>query len=63
MQQKNYSQAILDYSKTIELSPNDPDAYYHRGLAYFRLSQRDESIKDFQTALRFHPSMVDHPYH
>ena len=38
----DYDKAIDDYTKTIELNPDDADAYYSRGNAYRKSEQYDK---------------------
>lgn len=46
-----YQAAIEDYSKAIQLNPQKSKYIYHRGLAYFQLSEYELAKKDFQTTL------------
>jgi len=46
-----YEAAIEDYSKAILFNPKKSKYIYHRGLAYFQLSQYELAKKDFQTTL------------
>ena len=41
-----YQRAVRDYSKAIELDPNDAVAYNNRSLAYRRLGQDVEADAD-----------------
>jgi tetratricopeptide (TPR) repeat protein len=42
---EDYEGAILDYTKAIELNPNDPDAYYCRGEIYqYDFEQFDKAL-------------------
>ena len=40
-------QAIEDYSKAIEISPQFTHAIFNRGIAYYRMGKNKASIKDF----------------
>ena len=42
----DYTGAISDYSKAIELDPNDFDAYYNRALSKTYLKGYSEAITD-----------------
>ena len=44
---KEGEKAIEDYSKAIELDPEDADAYKIRGEAYAELGQQDAAEADF----------------
>jgi tetratricopeptide (TPR) repeat protein len=46
----NLQQAICDYSKVIELAPEDAKVYYLRGLAHERLGMYLEAINDIKQA-------------
>ncbi len=49
--EKNYPQAITNYTKLIENQPNYAPAYYGRGLAYFYMDNLDKTMSDFQMAI------------
>lgn len=42
----NCGQAIDDYTRAIELEPQNVRAYYHRGLSYAKLQQLPQAAKD-----------------
>ena len=44
---KEYDKSISDFSKSIELDPDELKAYQNRGDAYCNLGNYDEAIKDF----------------
>ncbi len=46
-----FKQAINDFTKTIELSPNDPLSYHGRGLVYALENEIDLAITDFSKAI------------
>jgi tetratricopeptide (TPR) repeat protein len=52
----DWEQAILYYTKAIELSPKNAVAYYNRGDAYFQLKQYDKAIDDFTSAISIPPT-------
>ncbi len=54
----NYDQAILDYSKAIELSPNYVPAYNSRGNAYQNKGNLDQAILDYSKAIELSPNYV-----
>jgi tetratricopeptide (TPR) repeat protein len=54
-----YDQAIADYTKAIELKPDDAEAHYNRGLEYEKLGQRDEAIADYRQAISLEPGMKE----
>ena len=47
---QDYQGAIADYSKAIQLDPNDSDAYYNRGLSKLELNQKDSACLDWSKA-------------
>lgn len=47
--------AISDFTKVIELNPQNSEAYYYRGWAYFENDQCYEAIADFTKAIELNP--------
>lgn len=47
---RNFSQAIQVLTKLIELTPNNGEAFYHRGLCFDALGQKEQAIEDMQKA-------------
>lgn len=50
-----YSKAIEDLDKAIELNPKTASAYNNRGIAYAKISQYDKAIEDFNKAVELNP--------
>ncbi|GAF91447.1 unnamed protein product, partial [marine sediment metagenome] len=50
-----YTQAISDYTRAIELNPKYALAYNNRGLAYGNLGQYSKAISDFTRAIELNP--------
>jgi hypothetical protein len=46
----DFSGSIVDFSKTIELEPEQPDGYYSRGLVEMRLGQKENGCIDLSKA-------------
>jgi Flp pilus assembly protein TadD len=46
----NRWQAVRDYSRAIELNPNDAEAYCGRGLAYDTLGNSRQALEDLKIA-------------
>lgn len=46
-----YTQAISDYTKAIELNPKDAVAYNSRGITYKKLGQYTQAISDYTKAI------------
>ncbi len=56
LQQGEYAQSILDYNKAIDLDPDNPVAYNHRGFAKGRLEQYEDALTDYDRALALDPN-------
>lgn len=55
----DYQGAIEAYSKAIDLSPDNPELYYHRGLCKSLLDMNEEAIKDFDVAISKDPGYAE----
>ena len=55
----NYSQAIVDYDKAIELDPAIAEAYYCRGNAYVALGNEKQAIEDYDRAIEINPTIAE----
>ncbi len=53
-----YQQAIGDYDRAIELSPNYARAYASRGSAYRRLREYQRAIEDYNRAIELRPNFA-----
>jgi len=53
--QKNYSLAIIDYTKAIQINPNLGDAYSNRGVAYSKQGNYSLAIADYTRAIQINP--------
>ena len=51
--------AIIAYSRTIELDPNDAYAYTNRGIAYGEKGKVDRAIVDYNKAIKLKPNLVE----
>jgi tetratricopeptide (TPR) repeat protein len=47
--------ALSDYSKAIELSPEDGEFYTNRGATYARLGDLDRALTDLTSAIKYKP--------
>ena len=63
----NYDEAMLDYTKSIQINPKMTDAYYNK--AYIALSRKDieapnikKAIEDLEKALELDPKFIDALY-
>jgi tetratricopeptide (TPR) repeat protein len=50
-----YKRAINDYTRAIELDPEDAMAYNNRGIAYADLGQYKQAIRDYDRAIELNP--------
>ena len=55
-QSGNFSEAIKNYNKAIEINPDYADAYYNRGNAKGALGNMQGAIEDFNKALQLNPN-------
>jgi Flp pilus assembly protein TadD len=46
----DFDAAITDYTEAIRLNPEDPDAYYNRGVAHSQLGNKSQAAADHQKA-------------
>ena len=61
-QRGQYSEAIEDFTKAIELKPDYAEAYYLRGLAYHRQGEYEHAIEDFTKAIELKPDYAEAYY-
>lgn len=52
---KDYDNAILLYTKQLEVNPNDYDSWRNRGFTYIATQEYAKAIDDFQKALDLRP--------
>ncbi len=52
----DYYGAIADFTKAIELKPNNASTYYNRGLAKAKLEDYKAAIADYTKAIEFDPN-------
>jgi tetratricopeptide (TPR) repeat protein len=50
-----YEEAIAEFTKAIQLSPNDARIYNDRGLVYHKLNRFPEAMEDFSKAIEIAP--------
>ncbi len=53
-----YSRAIQDYNKVLEMIPDWADVQYNRGLAYYHEGEYKSAIEDFSVVINFSPNDV-----
>ena len=56
---KDYEAAIADFTKAIEINPNNEQAYYNRGNAKSKLKDYKGAIADFNKAIKINPKDFD----
>ena len=56
---KDYSGAISDYTKVIQIKPNYAHAYQNRGLARYELKDYSGAISDYTKAIQINTNDVD----
>ncbi len=57
---KLYDEAISDFTRTVELNPDDAPAYNNRGLAYARgIKEYRKAIADFTRAVEIDPDFAE----
>jgi tetratricopeptide (TPR) repeat protein len=54
-----YEDAIINYKKAIELSPDNATTFFHLGILYHDLNQYSEAIKSYKKAISINPLYVD----
>jgi tetratricopeptide (TPR) repeat protein len=55
----DYQGAIADFTKVIELYPNEPKPYHYRGINKFNLKDYSGAIVDFDKAIGLNPKNGD----
>ena len=55
----NYGDAVHDFSKVIELNPEDDRAYKYRAIAWRELHECEVALADFDAAVRLNPNDVE----
>ncbi len=49
---------LADFKLAIEINPNDPDIYYHRGQCYFILQDFSAAARDYQKSIEIDSDFV-----
>lgn len=58
-----YQEAIQMLSQFLLREPENAEAYYYRGIAYYHLQQFDPAIQNYSEAIRFHYKNLYAVYH
>jgi tetratricopeptide (TPR) repeat protein len=56
LQDKEYPEAVEDFSKAIEFDPKSAEAYHGRGIAHLQLGEPERAVADLSESLRLNPS-------
>lgn len=60
--QKDYTGAIEEFTKALELNPQMISAYYQRALAYYDLGAIPQAVFDYDQVLKLNPDKVEAYY-
>jgi len=53
----NHEDAIEDYNKGLEFSPNNPVILYSRSVVFLKINEFDKAMKDCDLAIKINPSL------
>jgi len=56
---EDYDQAMVNFTKAIDLNPKYDDAYVNRGTIYLNKENYDRAIEDYTTAIALNPNEAD----
>ncbi|MFA5090977.1 MAG: tetratricopeptide repeat protein, partial [Candidatus Omnitrophota bacterium] len=59
MKKEEYTLALSDFNKAIELKPDMPEAYFNRGLVHLRKKDFVSALSDFNKAIELKPDMPE----
>ncbi len=59
---EDYQNSIKSFSMAIALTPNDLEAYYYRGLAYFAVKNKKEALSDIEYVIANDPETDQSSY-
>lgn len=60
MEAGDYQEALLDFTKAIELKPFIADHYANRGLLYLIIEEYNQAIQDFNQACELNPANLEY---
>ncbi len=58
----NYDEAISEFTKAIEINPNNPEGYSWRGSCYYYKAQYDLAINDFNSSINLKDKSINEDY-
>jgi tetratricopeptide (TPR) repeat protein len=59
----NYQEALLDFTKAIELNPVDAEIYFQRAGLYLFLEEYSKAFEDYQQAITINPNNPEYYLH
>jgi tetratricopeptide (TPR) repeat protein len=59
VEQNSYKQATLIYDQLVELTPDDPIAYYFRGLSLSHIGEHEKALLDYQKSVALDDTSAD----
>jgi len=59
LRQKNYDQAVKEFSELIKTSPNEPDFHANLAIAQYNLRKYDEALAAIDNAIKLKPGSYD----
>jgi tetratricopeptide (TPR) repeat protein len=62
-EQEDYPQAVEQFTKGLQVDPQDPQLFYYRGLAHIAQDDFHEALADFGQAIRLNPKNAMAHYH
>jgi tetratricopeptide (TPR) repeat protein len=54
-QDKRFKQALVEYSKAVQLDPNNPEAYFWKARTLIKMQQFDKALIDLQKSVKLNP--------
>lgn len=58
----DFSNAISEYTKALELDPDDAMTYFNRGLIYYSMGDYHRAISDFSKTIELNPNRASTYY-
>jgi tetratricopeptide (TPR) repeat protein len=56
---KQFEEAVITFTKAVELRPDYAEGYNNRGMSYYQLSSYEKAIQDFNKALSVKPEFAE----
>jgi hypothetical protein len=58
LEKKLWYEAIAEFTKAIEINPNNPWTYHNRGKAYYHTERYDQALADHEKAIQLKPDVA-----